>query len=135
MIYLFDSTAVSDWMAEHSRIESRLTALAPTDRATTCSIVRGEILYGIGRLPPGQRRLRLEKRAAKAFDLLPCEPVPATAGDIYAQVRIEQEQKGLSLGTNDLWIAATTLALGATLVSRDSDFARIHGFPVEDWTR
>ncbi|MBI1742605.1 hypothetical protein HYR54_06000 [Candidatus Acetothermia bacterium] len=36
---------------------------------------------------------------------------------------------------NDLWIAATTVSLGATLVTSDSDFQRIDGLKVEDWTR
>jgi predicted nucleic acid-binding protein len=34
---------------------------------------------------------------------------------------------------NDLWIAATALALGATLVSRDGDFKQIDGLSVENW--
>jgi predicted nucleic acid-binding protein len=34
------------------------------------------------------------------------------------------------LDENDLWVAATALALGARLVSRDADFAGIEGLPV-----
>jgi predicted nucleic acid-binding protein len=33
------------------------------------------------------------------------------------------------LDENDLWIAATALARGATLVSRDRDFAGIEALP------
>jgi predicted nucleic acid-binding protein len=47
---------------------------------------------------------------------------------------LEQERKGLSLSANDLWIAATALALGAKLVTRDSDYAKIEGLPTENWT-
>jgi predicted nucleic acid-binding protein len=40
----------------------------------------------------------------------------------------------LTLDENDLWIAATARALGAVLVSRDADFARVDGLSTEDWT-
>ena len=55
----------------------------------------------------------------------PCEPIPALAGDVYATIKLTQQQRALSLDENDLWIAATALSLGATLVSRDKDFARL----------
>ena len=35
---------------------------------------------------------------------------------------------------NDLWIAATALALDAVLITRDSDFQQIEGLSVNDWT-
>ena len=48
-----------------------------------------------------------------------------TAGDRYASLKREQQRRGLPLDENDLWIAATALALGTTLVSGDSDFQLI----------
>ena len=95
-----------------------------------CSIVRGEILFGLGRLPPGQRRTVLESKAERVFAVVPCEPIPAAAGDRYASVKLTQQRLGLSLDENDLWIAATALAIGATLVTNDSDFQRVETLPV-----
>ena len=43
MIFLVDTMAFSDLMREHPRMDSRMAALAPTDRVVICSIVRGEI--------------------------------------------------------------------------------------------
>jgi predicted nucleic acid-binding protein len=60
--------------------------------------------------------------------------VPEAAGDYYATVKLNRQRKGLALDENDLWIAATALALSAVLVSRDSDFQHIDGLTVEDWT-
>jgi predicted nucleic acid-binding protein len=62
--------------------------------------------------------------------VLHCEAIPERAGDFYAVVKAARQQRGLTLDENDLWVAATALALGATLVSRDSDFGGIVGFPV-----
>ncbi len=134
MIFLLDSTTFSHLMRKHPQVEARLSALAPTDKVVICSTVRGEILYGIERLPHGRRRDNLAKQAMPLFATLLCEPVPEAAGDAYAKIKRSQQQRGLSLDENDLWIAATASALGATLVTTDTDFQRIHGLQTRDWT-
>jgi predicted nucleic acid-binding protein len=52
------------------------------------------------------------------------------AGDPYASVKISQQRRSLPLDENDLWIAATTIAIDATLVSRDSKFQAVAGLTV-----
>lgn len=134
MTFLLDTTAFSDLMREHPKVDARLASLASTDRAVICPLVRGEIRYGIERLPQSKRRQDLEAKAARLFAVLPCEAVPEAAGDHYARVKVTRQERGLVLDENDLWIAATALALGAVLISRDSDFRRIDGLVVIDWT-
>jgi tRNA(fMet)-specific endonuclease VapC len=95
---------------------------------------QGRDLHGIERLPDGKRRQMLAAKAEQIFSLVPCEPVPEAAGDYYARVKADQQRQGLPLDENDLWIAATALALGAVLVSRDSDLRRIDGLNVENWS-
>jgi hypothetical protein len=51
VIFLLDSNAFSDLMRKNARIEARLAGLGPNDKVVICPIVRGEILYGIARLP------------------------------------------------------------------------------------
>jgi predicted nucleic acid-binding protein len=53
MIFLLDSNAFSDLMRKNARSEAHLAALGPDDKVVICPIVRGEILYGVARLPPG----------------------------------------------------------------------------------
>ena len=108
-------------------METWIAGLDPTDRLVTCTIVRGEILFGIAKLPEGKRRVELEETGEQFLAALRCEPVPQRAGDFYATVKLARLQRGLTLDENDLWVAATALALGATLVSRDTDFTGIDG--------
>jgi predicted nucleic acid-binding protein len=128
--YLLDANAISDFMRAAPRIENWMAGLGQGDRVVTCTIVRGEILFGIARLPRGRRRTELEETGRQLLDTVDCEPVPEQAGDIYAPVKSARQQRGLPLDENDLWVAATALAIGAALVSRDSDFGGIDGLRV-----
>ncbi len=133
MIFLFDTTTFSDLMRDDPRTHEKLAGIVPTDRVAICSIVRGEIRHGIERLPPGKRREILEARCVRLFPVIPCEPVLPAAGDYYARIKATAQSKGLSLDENDLWIAATAMSLGATLVSRDTDFHRVDDLNVVNW--
>jgi predicted nucleic acid-binding protein len=130
VIYLLDTNAISDLMRSAPRIEDWMAALDPRDRVVICTIVRGEVLFGVGRLPEGRRRFELEDTAHKFLAAFRCEPVPPLAADFYAAVKLARQQRGLALDENDLWVAATALAMGATVVSRDRDFAGIDNLPV-----
>ena len=110
MLFLLDSNAVSDLMRKNPRVAAQLAVLGPNDKVVICPIVRGEILYGLARLPQGRRREDLTKQAAPLFATIACEPVPESAGDTYAHIKRTREQQGLALDENDLWIAATALA-------------------------
>lgn len=134
MVFLLDSNAFSDLMRKHPRVEARLAALQPGDKVVICPIVRGEILYGLARLPDGRRRENLTKQAEPLFATIACEAVPESAGDAYAKIKRMREQQGLAFDENDLWLAATASALGATLVTRDSDFRSVEGLATTDWT-
>jgi predicted nucleic acid-binding protein len=96
----------------------------------TCPVVRGEILFGVHRVPAGRRRTELEATAHRFLSTFVCQPIPRTAGDHYAELKVYRQRSGLVIDENDLWIAATALALGAVLVSRDVDFAGIPGLSV-----
>jgi tRNA(fMet)-specific endonuclease VapC len=78
----------------------------------------------------GSRRGELEGAGQRFLDAFQCEPVPVRAADFYASVKVERQRRGLTLDENDLWIAATAMALNAILVSRDADFIGIEGLAV-----
>ena len=130
MTYLLDTNAISDFMRAAPTIENWMAGLEPGDRVVTCTIVRGELLFGIAQLPEGKRRAELEETGHQFLAVFPCKPVPERAGDLYATIKVARQQRGLALDENDLWVAATALALGATLVSRDADFAAIESLSV-----
>jgi tRNA(fMet)-specific endonuclease VapC len=130
VIFLLDTSAVSALMREDPRMATWLTSVGQENRVVICTIVRGEILFGLARLAEGRRRAELEVKAHRLLAALPCEAIPQAAGDHYANVKLTQQQRGVPLDENDLWLAATALAIGATVVSRDTDFQRIEAVNV-----
>jgi tRNA(fMet)-specific endonuclease VapC len=135
VIYLLETSTCSALMRRHPRCVARLERLSPTDEMLICPITRGEILYGLARLPVGRRREALTADAQRLFALIPCVPVPKHAGDAYADLKRQAEQRGVAISENDLWIAATAVTLDAILVAADQDFGRLSDVRVEDWTR
>jgi hypothetical protein len=43
-------------MRRDAKVRARVAALTPTGRVVICTITRGEVLYGLARLPEGKRR-------------------------------------------------------------------------------
>jgi predicted nucleic acid-binding protein len=110
MTYLLDTNAISDLMRATPRIENWMAGLDEDDRVVSCTIVRGEVLCGIGKLPEGRRRTELEQAGHQFLASLRCEPVPKRAGDFYAAVKLARQQRGLTLDENDLWSTAMPAA-------------------------
>src|SRR5262249_829073 len=129
---LLDTNAVSDLMRDHPQLKARVAS--PPGPLVTSAIVRGEIYYGLERLPAGKKRADLEARAQTILAALPCEPITERVAEVYGRLKAFLDGRGLNLQDNDLWVAATALTLGAILVSRDQMFNQIPGLRVEDWT-
>ena len=95
------------------------------------SIVVAELEFGIQRSEkPEKTRLKIERFLAP-FRILPFDDVCARAyGTIRNQLRID----GNPIGPNDMLIAATAIALQATLVTGNlREFSRVKGLRLENW--
>ena len=118
-------------MQDNPKVKGNLASLTESNYVFTCPIVKGEILFGIVRLPAGKRRRELEQKADELFAKIPCDPIPENVGNVYAQIKAAAQQRGTPLGECDLWIAATALVLDAILVTSDSDYQRIVGVSID----
>ena len=97
-------------------------------------ITASELLHGVHRAIQPEVRT---KRAAfvegilARFPLLPVELATARA---HAQVWAELMAAGQMIGPHDLWLAATCIAHGLTMVTANvREFARVPGLQVEVW--
>lgn len=111
-------------------IRDRLLALSPSD-VFLCSIVKAELLYG------ARKSARVDANLARLTELFAAmESIPFddSAAGHYGLLRAQLEAVGTPIGANDMMIAATALAAGVTLVTRNQrEFARVAGLAVENW--
>ena len=108
-------------------------------RATlfTTSITKAEILYGIALLPAGRRKAALADAAERMFArvfasrMLAFDAVAATH---YAEILMARRRAGKPMETLDAQIAATALAAGATVATRNlADFAGCGLDVIDPW--
>jgi tRNA(fMet)-specific endonuclease VapC len=94
-------------------------------------ITQGELLYGAERSQQREISMRaLEELAA----LIPALALPEEAGAEYGRIRADLERRGLTIGNNDLWIAAHARAGDFVLVTNnEKEFRRIGGLRIENW--
>jgi tRNA(fMet)-specific endonuclease VapC len=96
------------------------------------SIVKAELLLGAYKSNRREATLAVLDAFLAPYRILPFGDEESV---FYARIRSELEAEGKPMGANDLLIAATALARGATLVTRNTrEFGRVKGLAWEDWT-
>jgi tRNA(fMet)-specific endonuclease VapC len=132
-ILFLDTNIISDMMRDLQGAAATRAKLASIERGDdtlyTSTVVQCELEYGIAR-KSSPRLLAAYKAVMDTIEVLPLDP---TVSAHYAQLRTHLEQCGTPIGPNDTLIAAHALALGATLVTADSEFTRVPGLKVENW--
>lgn len=131
--YLLDTNIVSELMRNAEGNAARryrsLLESPQTCRMVTSVIVQCELLYGLAKKPSSRLQAGYDLQMAQ----LPVLDVDESVAPHYAMLRVQLEQRGTPIGANDTLIAAHALALGATLVSADAEFARVPGLQLENW--
>lgn len=130
---LIDSSVLIE--AERGRLDlaSRVHGRAG-DEAFISAITVSEILFGVHRATdPGVRN----RRAAVAEALLSRFEVLGIDGPVarlHAQLKADLALRGTPIGPHDLWLAATCMLHGLTMVTGNlREFRRVPGLRVEAW--
>lgn len=111
-----DAPGVEETLGEEERAISVITA--------------SELLHGVLRASGSQRARR---RAFVEHILGTLEPIPITTAvaRVHAEIWAELAARGSVIGAHDLWIAATAVAHGIGLATRNAEeFARVAGLRV-----
>lgn len=98
------------------------------------AVTAAELLHGVHRSPRGGRRARREAFVERLLEHLPVVAFDLVAARLHARVWAELAAAGRSVGERDLLIAATAMARGFTVATRDErSFPKIPGLTVVRW--
>jgi predicted nucleic acid-binding protein len=138
-VIVLDTNVVSELMRPVPNPAVLAWVDAQSDRDLwLCSVVVSELLYGLARLPMGSPRAQL----TQAFEAMLAEDFAGRvlafdlpAAVVYADLVSTREQQGQPLAMADAQIAATCLAHGARLATRNvRDFEGLGLSWVNPWT-
>ena len=88
-------------------------------------VILGEVRYGILLLPKGKRRTRLERWFEAGVRRLHCLPWDADTGLRWAELLAALRRRGRAMPIKDSLIAATALANGLAVATRNrADFEK-----------
>jgi tRNA(fMet)-specific endonuclease VapC len=132
---LLDTNAVSAAMAGRDELDRYLARLPPNTHLLTSVVVEGEIRFGLARLASGRKGQQLSEAFERILDTLHgILPVTREITSHYETLKADLWNRGQPIGDNDIWIAATALTHGLTVLTSDTDFREFSNLPVDDWS-
>jgi tRNA(fMet)-specific endonuclease VapC len=113
----------------HGRIAKKVLD-GGMDNVCTSIMAAAEMRYGAAK----KKSVRLRRQIEELLSEIPVAPFDYPADVEYGKLRAALEASGRILAGNDLLIAAHANAIGATVVTLDSDFRQAEKFvAVKAW--
>ena len=131
MRYLLDTNIWIFYLKNQDSAGGRRLRISAAAEIAVCSIVWAELLHGARKY---ERRADRVARVERTLSPFPSLPFDDNAAREYALIRDQLETAGRSIGPNDLLIAAIARSHELILVSNNTEFGRVNGLTVEDWS-
>jgi tRNA(fMet)-specific endonuclease VapC len=97
-------------------------------------VTASELLHGVHRAEDPNIRARRSAFVEAVLERFPLLSVDLATARAHAQLWAGLMAEGRIIGPHDLWLAATCLAHGLTMVTTNvREFARVPGLDVESW--
>jgi tRNA(fMet)-specific endonuclease VapC len=129
-MYVLDTNTLIYFFRGQGNVAQNLWQQQP-QKIGLSAIVLFELKVGIAKSTSPQKR---QQQLQTILDTVQFLPFGLAEVDQAANIRVALEKEGLSIGTNDILIAATALANQAILVTHNTkEFGRIPQLQIEDW--
>lgn len=131
---LIDASVLID--SERGRLDLQDKVRGREDEGFFLSVVTAsELLHGVHRAQDAAARARRSAFVEGVLGSLPLLSIEIATARMHAQIWAELAARGQPIGAHDLWLAASCITHGLTLVTSNvREFGRVPGLEVEDWS-
>ena len=135
MAVLIDASILIE--AERGRLELEPHVARHADEQSFLSVITAsELLHGVHRATRPDVRARRSAFVEGILQRFPLLSVDLACARAHAQIWAELRQAGTIIGPHDLWLAATCVAHGLTMVTANvRELERVPGLTVEVWSQ
>jgi tRNA(fMet)-specific endonuclease VapC len=122
--------------AERGRLELGPHVARHADEESFLSVITAsELLHGVHRAARPDVRARRSAFVEGILQRFPLLSVDLACARAHAQIWAELRQAGTIIGPHDLWLAATCVAHGLTMVTANiREFEHVPGLAVDAWS-
>jgi tRNA(fMet)-specific endonuclease VapC len=134
MIYLLDTSIVSELAKPAPRANIVRSFTTHFDDVRLASVVLHELRYGIERLPAGKRKDTIRAAMEIIVNGIEVLPYETAAAEWHAVERARLQASGRTPPFVDGMVAATAAAHGCALVTANARDFRMFSISVETWS-
>ena len=133
MAVLIDASILIE--VERGRLDlEHHVARRPEETSFLSLITASELLHGVHRATRPEVRARRSAFVEGILERFPLLAVDLATARAHARIWAEFMSRGTLIGPHDLWLAATCIAHGLTMVTANvREFTRVPGLVVENW--
>jgi tRNA(fMet)-specific endonuclease VapC len=129
-MYVLDTNTLIYYFKGQGKVAENIANVSP-QKIGIYTIVLFELQVGIAKSTSPAKRTQQLQQLLSRVNLFPFDRNAALAA---ATIRAQLEQKGTPIGSMDVLIAGTAVALQATLITHNiKEFSRVSGLAIADW--
>jgi len=129
-MYILDTNTLIYYFKGQGKVAQNLANVSPQEIGIS-TIVLFELQVGIAKSTSPAKRTQQLQQLLSRVNIFPFDRDAALAA---ATIRTQLEQKGTPIGSIDVLIAGTAIAVQATLITHNvKEFSRVSGLAIADW--
>ena len=133
MAVLIDASILIEYERGRLNLERHL-AQRRQDEFYLSVVTASELLHGVHRAVQSGIRAKRSALVEALLERFPLLSIDLATARAHAQIWADLTAAGKMIGPNDLWLAATCLAHGLSIVTANvREFTRVPGLMVEVW--